>query len=273
MRATNQAALYGFAVLLALGGCGSSSKSGQLTLSTKTSADTATTTTPTSTGLPVGADVVLERVRIVIRDVKLESHAEGATTATTTTTKPDDSGTETETETEHAGEVEVKAGPVLLDLKADALTGAKLQEAISAQIPDGTYDELKLKIHPLADGEQTGDADVDAARASIILDGTFDGKTFRFVSHLSVQQKLEGTFTVSSGSAANITLSLDLTSWFTGPGGEALDPSSAAAQGLIEANIAASLHAFEDDDHDGKDDHGEHAGPGGGGGDDGAGHG
>jgi hypothetical protein len=275
---TKLAASLGFATVLALAGCGANGKSSTLSLSTRASAETAA---PAATGLKLDDHVTLTRVRIVIRDVKLEAHTAtaGTTTTTTTTSHPDDSApggveTETETETEHAGEIEVAAGPILLDLKADALSSAKLQEAVSVTLPDGTYDELRFKIHKLEDGEKSGDPEVDAARASVIVDGTFDGKDFHFVSQLSAKQKLEGSFTIGGSTPSNITLAIDVTGWFTGASGD-LDPSLAANQQAIEENIKASFRAFEDDDHDGQDDHGEHQGSGGtsgGGHDDGPGH-
>jgi hypothetical protein len=264
MYSTKLAASIGLATTIALTGCSGSGKS-PVSFSARASAETAVpATTPATTGLKIDDHVTLTRVRIVIRDVKLESHAAtgaGTTTTTTTTSHPDDSAPggveiETETETEHAGEVEVAAGPILIDLKADALTAAKLQEAIAVTLPDGTYDELKLKIHKLEDGEKSGDADVDAARASVILDGTFDGKDFHFVSQLSARQKMEGSFTVGGATPSNITLAIDVTGWFGGAAG-ALDPSLPANQQAIEQNIKSSLRAFEDDDHDGHDD-GEH---------------
>jgi hypothetical protein len=260
---TKLAASLGLGAVLALAGCSGSGKSSNLSLSARASADTAA---PAATGLKLDDHVTLTRVRIVIRDVKLEGDAAApaGTTTTTTSSHPDDSApgsveTETETEAEHAGEVEVAAGPVLLDLKVDALTSAKLQEAVSVTLPAGTYDELKFKIHKLEDGEKSGDADVDAARASVIVDGTFDGKDFHFVSQLSAQQKIEGSFTIGGSTPSNITLAIDVTSWFVGAGGD-LDPSLAANQEAIEKNIKASFRAFEDDDHDGHDDHGEHQG-------------
>lgn len=285
MYSTKLAATIGLAAIIALAGCSGTGKSSSVSLSARASAETAVpATSPAASGLKIDEHVTLTRVRIVIRDVKLESHAAAGagTTTTTTTSHPDDSApggveTETETETEHAGEVEVAAGPILIDLKADALTAAKLQEAVAVTLPDGTYDELKLKIHKLEDGEKSGDAEVDAARASVILDGTFDGKDFRFVSQLSARQKMEGTFTVGGATPSNITLSIDVTGWFSGAAG-ALDPSLAANQQAIEQNIKSSLRAFEDDDHDGRDD-GQHQGGGdhgggtsGGGHDDGANH-
>lgn len=263
---TKLAASFGLATALALAGCGANGKSSTLSLSTRASAETAA---PAATGLKLDDHVTLTRVRIVIRDVKLEAHTAtaGTTTTTTTTSHPDDSApggveTETETETEHAGEIEVAAGPVLLDLKANALSSAKLQEAVSVTLPDGTYDELRFKIHKLEDGEKSGDPEVDAARASVIVDGTFDGKDFHFVSQLSAKQKLEGSFTIGGSTPSNITLAIDVTGWFTGASGD-LDPSLAANQQAIEENIKASFRAFEDDDHDGQDDHGEHQGNGG----------
>jgi hypothetical protein len=51
-----------------------------------------------------------------------------------------------------------------------------------------------------------------------------------------------------------VTLSIDPKSWFAGGAGTRLDPSDAANRRAIEANIKASVDAFEDDDRSGHDD-------------------
>lgn len=266
MRATKWGCGLAIALAWAVAGCGAKSSGSQVSLSARATSAAVTESAPA--GLKVDDHVTLTRVRIVIRDVKLESRSAGATPTPTPTPSPtatshaDDSApggveNETEDEQEHGEEVEVHAGPVLLDLGAEALTASKLQEALAVTVPAGTYDELKLRIHPLEDGEKTGDADVDAARASVILDGTYDGAAFRFVSQLSAKQKLEGAFTVGGSGGSNITLDIDVSGWFSADG-MSLDPRSASNQAAIEQNIRRSLRAFDDRDHDGRDDHGEH---------------
>ena len=62
----------------------------------------------------------------------------------------------------------------------------------------------------------------------------------------------------------NITVNLDVLSWFRGADGTLIDPRTAvpgqANASVVSANIWRSLAVFEDDDHDGYDDHGGHGG-------------
>ena len=57
----------------------------------------------------------------------------------------------------------------------------------------------------------------------------------------------------------NLTVDVDVSNWFKDASGAVLDPTNAANQEAIEHAIRASLRAFEDDDHDGQDDHEEGA--------------
>jgi hypothetical protein len=54
------------------------------------------------------------------------------------------------------------------------------------------------------------------------------------------------------GDASNLTLNVDAASWFTANGSR-LDPRSESNRSRIE-NIQKSFQAFEDDDHDGRED-------------------
>jgi hypothetical protein len=50
---------------------------------------------------------------------------------------------------------------------------------------------------------------------------------------------------------------VDIGSWFKDASGAVIDPTNAANARAIERNIERSARVFEDDDHDGVDDHGE----------------
>ena len=57
------------------------------------------------------------------------------------------------------------------------------------------------------------------------------------------------------GGTTDLTLFANLDAWFRDAGGNLLDPSSASGA-LVADNIARGFHAFEDENHDGSDDHG-----------------
>ena len=65
---------------------------------------------------------------------------------------------------------------------------------------------------------------------------------------------------VGDGGTANVTLQVDVTSWFYAADGvTVIDPASASTgqpnESVVEENIQDSLDVYEDDDRDGDDDH------------------
>jgi len=207
----------------------------------------------------VAQGIGLTRVRIAVRRLRVERK---------------DAGTE----------VEISQGPLLLDVSGDALAGALL-ELVTSKVPAGTYDKLKLDIHRVETAPSGAFDDLLKQGASILLEGTVDAQPFTFASALEAEVEHEGQFELG-GTAANITLAIDASKWFTAADGTTrLDPRESSTRQAIEANIAASFSAFEDDDEDGADDRGHHDGGGedggshdagddhgGDGGDDGSGH-
>src|SRR5206468_4009285 len=247
--------------------CSGGAKSSSLSLSARAGSVAATTTTtPPTTG------VSITRIRIALRELELRSR-DGSKRA------------------------EIALGPVVIDLGAADLTSAGVQKVLDSTVPAGTYDKIKFTIHRLQAADNVaGAADLVSKNASILIDGTFNGTAFQFATALEAEQELEGKFVIG-GTSQNITVNFDPSAWFTS-GTTVLDPSDAANKLAIEANIRASLNAFQDDDgvghenhhgdddaagHDAGDDHGndgtghdagdDHGGGGAGGGaDDGSGH-
>jgi len=180
----------------------------------------------------VAKGIELTRVRIAVRRLRVERK---------------DAGTE----------VEISQGPLLLDASGDALAGALL-ELVTGKVPAGTYDKLKLDIHRVETAPSPAFDDLLKQGASILLEGTVDAQPFTFASALEAEIEHEGQFELG-GTAANITLAIDASKWFTAADGTTrLDPRESSARQAIEANIAASFSAFEDDDEDGAEDRGHH---------------
>ena len=204
-----------------------------LTLSARVGTATGAPLPATGSGVEVASGIELTRVRIAIRRLRVER--------------------------EHAAvEVEISQGPLLLDVSGDALSGA-LSELVTGNVPAGTYDELKIDIHRVESAPAGPFDDLVKRGASILLEGTVDSQPFTFASALEAEIEHEGQFEVG-GTTSNITLNIDASTWFKAADGSRLDPRDPAAQRAIEANIAASINAFEDDDEDGAEDHGEHDG-------------
>ncbi len=275
----------GFLAATALLGATACSGSGKVSVSAK--AATAGDTTTTAPACPLslnGGDVCVTDIQIAVRRVSVE-HPEGAAAPDGGTSGSNDGTGHTLTATSNDGsggsgghgsddamdEGEEKVGPCFVDLSSGALASGTLNAAVCAgEVPSGTYHELKVIIGPVDASAAAGIASLAAMNGeSVIVSGSFKGGATGplFQSALHVVQKTETTITVDS--STNVTLSFDPTKWFTAADGSTLDPTSAANQSQIEANIEASLRAFQDDDHNGQDDHGGN----GHGGNDGAGHG
>jgi hypothetical protein len=153
------------------------------------------------------------------------------------------SGDDDEHDSKWGGHVEscaeVRVGPTMIDLPLDN----SMVTVPMNVIPAGTFQQIEFKI--------------TLAR----LIGTFDGTAFDVT--IPVNAKAEVNFTtplsVTANTATSITINLPIGDWFTNSDGSLVDPrvllTNSTMLAGVKARIAATLHAFEDDDHDGKDDH------------------
>ena len=161
---------------------------------------------------------------------------------------------------------EFETGPTLATLP---LGSTATETVISVDAPAGMYDRLEFEIHK---PEAPEDASFIASNplfdgVSIRVTGTYSQagtrSDFTFMSDLNAQQEaqLPTPLTVSAGQAANVTLRVDIASWFLNAAGSALvNPASAnkgqANENVVRDRIQASIEAFRDDNHDGHDDDG-----------------
>jgi len=84
---------------------------------------------------------------------------------------------------------------------------------------------------------------------------------FTFTSNTEAELELNFAAPVTVGSGTNnLTIDVNVATWFTDASGAVLDPTNPANQEAIEHAIRASLRAFGDDNHDGTDDHEEEGG-------------
>lgn len=187
-------------------------------------------------GAQAATGIELTRVRIAVRRLRVERR---------------DAGTE----------VKISEGPLLVDASGTALAGALVQVVTSAVLP-GTYDKLKVDIHPVTSAPAGPFDDLVKGGYSVLVEGKAGGQPFTFASAMEAELEHEGRFDIG-GTATNITLNLDASKWFVAADGSLLVPADASKQAAIEANIRSSFSAFEDDDEDGHEDHhgdGDHDG-------------
>ena len=247
----------GAAVALAttLAACDSSGPSGQspaVQFSIATSVATVLTAGgPQFVGGPVeysdGTNtLVIDSVLMVVKEVELKRSEYSS--------QCDGSATEDECE-------ELESGPYLLDLPLSA--GAT--SVVTVDVLPGTYDEVEFKIHKPEDDDSNAAflaAHPDFKGVSIRVTGTWNGAPFTYETDHGAEQEIElnPPLVVGAAGTADFTLFVDIGTWFRTGGGMLIDPSSANKGGpnesVVTTNIERSFEAFEDENHDGHDDHG-----------------
>jgi len=148
----------------------------------------------------------------------------------------------------------LKVGPVLVNLPLDGTTTVVLD----AFVPAGTYQRLQARLHAVKEGDE-GVADFLTAHpefegisvrvVGVFTDAGGTGHAFTFTSRMNVVTAInfDEPVTVGDGTT-NLTINIDVSSWFSTPAHPVLDPTADANQRAIEQNIRRSLRAFEDDD-------------------------
>jgi hypothetical protein len=156
---------------------------------------------------------------------------------------------------------ELRIGPYLLDLPL----GAGAARGFSIELPAGSYREVKFKVHKASSATDAAfvSAHPEFEQKSVHVTGTYNGVAFDFTSDVTASQENEfdPPLAVDGTTATDLTLFVDLSSWFL-VDGVLVDPAQANGDqpyaSQVKNNIKASIRAFEDGDRDGEDDHDEH---------------
>jgi len=168
-------------------------------------------------------------------------HADSNETAADTNETADhDEGDDTD---EHDCEP-IRVDPVQVNLPLDGTT----KVILDALVPAGSYLGLRAKLES-----------VNVVGVFTDAGGTDHAFTFTSDAHAGVSVNFAAPIMVDAGTS-NLTINVDVSSWFKDASGAILDPTNVANQESIEHAIRASFHAFEDDNHDGDDDHEEEGG-------------
>ncbi|HEX9293809.1 MAG TPA: hypothetical protein VF873_08985 [Gemmatimonadales bacterium] len=138
----------------------------------------------------------------------------------------------------------IRVDPVQVNLPLDGTT----KVVLDALVPAGSYLGLRAKLER-----------VNVVGVFTDAGGTDHAFTFTSDAHAEVSVDFATPITVNAGTS-NLTIDVDVGSWFKGASGAILDPNNAENQEAVEHAIRASFHAFEDDNHDGDDDHEEEGG-------------
>jgi len=178
---------------------------------------------------------------VVLSEVKLEG------TAST------DAGT--------GDEIEFKSPPWLLDLSGASLDNGTTQQITLSDVKPGTYREIKFKIHKPAQTDTGVSADAGLATMaslgfSIVVDGTIDGtrslsirRSMRSSRRRALQFQRRQSRPDAQPRCHHVVRQH--------AGVATRSPQSErSVRSQIENNIQNSFKAFQDDDHNGREDHG-----------------
>ena len=144
-------------------------------------------------------------------------------------------------------------GPILVDLPLNS--GPQQQFAID--IEPGTYTAVRFHIHKANSGSEAPflAEHPEFVGTSIRVTGTFNHEPFTYTTSLNAvqHQRFDSPVTVDASGTTDVTLLVDLSTWFLGPNGALVDPATAMPGGanehLVWDNIRRSFHAFKNPDH------------------------
>ena len=171
--------------------------------------------------------IQLDTVKILLRDVKIKNQ----------------SGND---------EVNIKAGPVVVYLN---LNGGTTNFAVN-NIPPGSYDRIRFRIHTLEDSEIPPDPEFKegSLRYFVIVKGVYNSVPFVYKFRKSVHQdlKLETPIQVMNSSAANLIITVDHPLVWFYKDGILMNPNNTENQNDINNNIEHSFKkCIRDNDRDG----------------------
>jgi hypothetical protein len=244
--------------ILILAACADSTtgagRPGAMTLSVTAQRTASASLSPLASAAPIsveggGNTIVINQVRLVLGEIELE-----LATADCSDSGHGGSGSGVSRNGNDCPEIELD--PVLVDVP---LAGTATLD-LGVLVPAGSYRELEFKIEE-ADDDTEPEAEFLRAHpefrgVSVRVDGTFNGRPFTFRSALEaeIEAEFNRPLVVSAAQPLNLTVSVDVASWFKGAGGTVLDPSRPANAFAIGHNIRLSFAAFEDDDRNGIED-------------------
>jgi len=208
-----------------------------------------------------GNTLTFEKVEMVLREIELKRADRDVVCGEDDSSSDDDGNDDSSNSSSGDDCEELEFGPVLIDLPL----GGGAAQVFTVEVAAGTYDELEFEIHKPEDDGDADDAAFLAAhpdfrRISIRVTGTYNGTPFTYTTDLSEEQEraLVPPLSLSAATATDLTLFVDVNTWFRTSAGTLLDPASAneggANESVVENNIENSIDAFEDDDRDGDDD-------------------
>jgi hypothetical protein len=206
----------GFAALV---GCNSSG-SGDVKLGVDVSALTASVANAVTSITAADSSLVISRIRVLV------AHAKVGYTG------------------KQAGGAQAEIGPVVVELTADEIASGAHRDFDLGSLPSGTYGGAEIEIQPLDSTADTSDpalADFVTSKASVLVEGTYQGTAFTFAGHFLAEQGTDGDVTIDAAVPLNLAMTVDPTGWFVDANGAAINPADATLHGATALAICKTL--------------------------------
>jgi hypothetical protein len=190
-----------------------------------------------------GNVIVISTAEIVLRKIKLKRQEV----------------VDCDVDPEPAGCQDFVVGAQLIGLPTDGT----VKTEVTVELDPGTYTEVEFEVHKVSNDDPE-DADFRAAHPehvglSIKVVGTYNGDPFTYTTDLNEKQEfvfVDPLVVGEGGASRNVTIELNLDTWFIDAQLNLIDPDTANKGGdnenLVKDNIKASIDAFDDDDKDGE---------------------
>lgn len=205
-------------------------------------------------------EILIIKAQIVVKDVKLK-------TAVATCSDSDDDDDDDNRGSAAKGDDDdddddcptIRVGPYLVDVPVNGEDGGR----VAVAVPEGTYSSVRLTMHKVTSSDSADlafrQANPDFRDISIRLEGTYNGTPFVFTHDLNAKLDVPLDEPITIGEDGDdVTVTIDLSTWFTNPAGGLYSPALGNTPGFVRAkiqnNIRSAFRAFRDSDRNGKDD-------------------
>lgn len=135
-------------------------------------------------------------------------------------------------------------GPTVVELSAEEIANGAHREFSLGELPSGTYGGAEIEIEPLDADQDASDsvfADFRDSGASLLVEGTYQGKSFSFAGHFLAEQGTDGEVTVDASEPLSLAMAVDPSKWFLDANGVELDPSDTAQHDDLAVAICKTL--------------------------------
>lgn len=140
---------------------------------------------------------------------------------------------------------EASVGPYVVELTGDEIVTGASRSFSLGELESGTYGGAEIEVDVLsADADTSSDAslaDFASTKASVLIDGTYNGAAFQFAGHFLAEQGTDGDVTIDTTAGFDLPMTVDPQTWFLDASGVVLDPTAAENHQAIALAICKSL--------------------------------